>query len=154
MKAHGHGRWLRSCVLVAAGICLSAGMLNAARWQGTFTLSSDTRWGAAILPPGEYTFMLDTLPSTGQPVMTLWQGTHGVGIVAAMFGERMKSSQTSRLLIVRDGEMCTVIGLYVSRMDLEFHFNAPKGFEVYHKLITQGHPLPALEEIPVSIAGK
>jgi hypothetical protein len=49
-------------VLVALALVLSSGAGKAqALYKGTFTLPVEVRWGAATLPPGNYTLQLDSV---------------------------------------------------------------------------------------------
>ena len=155
MNLKKYHAFVRTLALAALGICFSAGMLSAEQWSATFSLSTETQWGPMVLPAGEYSFLLDTLPNPSfQPIVILRQGTRGIGMAMPAFGVHSKSPDPSHLLVVRDGNKATVISLYVESMGTEFRFNAPKEYEVYHRLITQGSRPPAVEVIPVFAAGK
>ncbi len=59
----------RSLLQGLASICLTAGLLGAADVTGSFTLPSQTQWGSAVLPAGDYTFTLDHATLDGQIVL-------------------------------------------------------------------------------------
>ncbi len=81
-----------------AGVCLTAGPLGAGAVQGSFTLPSETQWGVAVLPAGEYTFTLDR--STLEGHILVRRGTEGVALVLAQGMFPTGSSGSSSMLIV------------------------------------------------------
>ncbi len=87
-----------SLFLGLAGMCLTAGLLGAADFTGSFMLPFQTQWGSAVLPAGDYTFRLDHATLNGHILVR--RGSEGVAIVMAQGIAEARSSGASSMLIV------------------------------------------------------
>ena len=92
--------WNRKSLLLlgAAAVCFTTGSLKAADIAGTFTLSSQTNWGLAVLSPGDYTFTLDHATLGGR--ITVYQGLKPVLMVQSQGIAETGSSGESSMKIV------------------------------------------------------
>ncbi|HEV2423471.1 MAG TPA: hypothetical protein VGZ29_01445 [Terriglobia bacterium] len=147
-----HTLWL---AFAALAILFSAGALRAEHWAGTFSLPSDTRWGAAVLPAGDYSFVYNSTPcSSCAPTVTLRQGARAVAMVTPGYLVPNSSSDKNQLLVVGSGDQATIHILYLADLGVEIHFFVPEEFEVYTRLITRADKPPAIELVPVVRSGK
>jgi len=130
--------------LVLAAL-LTAGFAGARQRQciGDFTLSSETRWGNAILPAGHYTFELDvtndliTVRGQNRAVMVMsWHDTDN-------------HLDSSALILVSRGGKRTVRALRLAQEKKVFFYTAPKETT---KQLEQEAVL--IERVPVTINGK
>ncbi len=85
-------------LLGLAAMYFTGGSLKAAGIIGSFTLPSQTLWGAAVLPAGDYTFRLDQANIDGQ--ITVWRGSKIVALVIAQGLTETGFSGASSMLIV------------------------------------------------------
>lgn len=79
-------------------MCFTTSSLRAADLAGSFTLPSQTKWGLAVLSPGEYTFTLDHAIIDGR--ITVYQGTKPVLMVHSQGISEIGSSRQSSMKIV------------------------------------------------------
>ena len=114
-------------VLVLAVGTLGAGVssAHAQSANGRFTLTHDTRWGNVLLPPGDYTFSLQS-PSLPAPIVVGKTGEAQIAIVLpqAVSAERLKGAATGA-----DSQRCGesfVSALYLGDLGLSLHYAAPK----------------------------
>ena len=63
MKSIRNHSLLRTLALGALLICLGATIANAQPFHGTFSLPTEVRWGAAVLPAGDYAFTYEGVRS-------------------------------------------------------------------------------------------
>jgi hypothetical protein len=99
MKKHQKFTVLGLMVLgmLAAGFKAKAASMPAL--QGKFTLTSETRWGHATLPAGDYSFTLDKdYPGS---VVTLFRGTQCVARIQTQGFSYIKSGRSE--IVMEDG---------------------------------------------------
>lgn len=110
--------WNRKFGLLSGvvAMCLTAGSLSAADCTGSFTLPSQTQWGSAVLPAGDYTFILDHAAIDGR--ILLRQGTKGVAIVHAQGFSMTSASGASSMLIVEG----RVRSLHLASLGLTYNY--------------------------------
>ena len=136
--------------LAALVICSSAALASARMLGGTFTLPFEARWGQAVLPPGNYSFTLD---STGPDrLVTIIRGESGknVGSVQAQGSSDQQTLDRSDLVLVRSGGgNYTIRALRMASEGLTFDYSVPKA---ERQMIVQAPQL--LQRIPVMESGK
>jgi len=129
---------------------LSAGILSAqvqgSVYKGTFTLPFETRWGTAILPPGEYSLALN---STTMPVRATVRGENGAVLIQAEAMATRAGSDQSSLILTRRSRRGIVRSLYVAELGTAFYFAVPKAERL---VIAEGPEL--IQRIPVVRTGK
>jgi hypothetical protein len=116
-----------------------------AKCIGHFTLSSETRWGDAILPPGHYTFELD-----GTNDLITVRGQKRAFMVMAWNHDDItdKDAGSSALILVSRGGKRTVRALRLAPEKEVFFYAVPKETP---KVVAQGPVL--IERVPITING-
>jgi hypothetical protein len=124
---------LRSALLVKV-LILAAGVLGAsavpaqaqAAATGTFTLTHETRWGGAVLPPEDYAF---SLASQNWPAQVIVRQASGpkVAIVLPQTVSEEKLTGMSQLVLQHkaDGETF-VSALSLGDLGVALHYASPK----------------------------
>ena len=74
-------------------------------YRGKFTLTVETHWGTATLPPGNYSF---TLPSNNAPYRFYIQGQAVSAIIQATTADQRVISERARLNLVDIADVRTV----------------------------------------------
>jgi uncharacterized protein with beta-barrel porin domain len=92
--------WNKKMMLLAgvAALGFTTSSLRAADVAGSFTLPSETNWGVAALPAGDYTFTLDQATINGR--ITVYQGTKAVMMVQSQGISQTNTSGESSMKIV------------------------------------------------------
>ena len=85
--------------MVAACASASSAFAQAA-YSGTFTLTQEARWGAANLPAGEYSFVLESMAI---PAKIIVRGPNGAQFVTTVASDRTRVDEPSNLKIQRRG---------------------------------------------------
>ncbi len=130
--------------LAMLGAALSAGVLSAQDFQGSFTLPFETRWGTAVLPAGDYTFKLDTV----KYVVTVY-GENRAPMILSSSRNTDSTFGSNKLIVARHGSKGTVRTLRLAELQLAFNYSAPKGEP---PMVAQEPEL--LQPIPVVVYGK
>jgi hypothetical protein len=129
-----------SVILGVVAIVLAAGAARADTLRGKFTLPVETRWGTATLPPGEYTFNLDTAQF---PNFATIRGENTAAFVMPSHGIDRAVSGRSYLILIRSGNRAVVRQLHLAEAGLAFNYGPmPKG-----KLIAKNPEL--IQRVPV-----
>lgn len=112
--------------LAALVICSSAALASAEMVRGTFTLPVEARWGMAVLPPGNYSFTLDS--SGAERLITNFQSESGQdeGSVLPRGVTDQQTLDHSELLLVRTGENYTIRALRLAPVGLTVYYSMPK----------------------------
>jgi len=105
-------------------VCFNASRASAQDFHGKFTLPIETRWGAATLPPGEYSLTVDhekvgCLVLISSPKRNLF-------VLPATIEARQLGGE-SALFAVRSAGTLNIRSLYVEQLSLFLGFPAPKG---------------------------
>ncbi len=134
---------------LAAGvvaILLAAGAARAEKHRGTFTLPVEVYWGQATLPPGDYTFVLDTGKSS---CLATIRGEKTAVMVMPAQGTEIIKSGKSALILIREGNRGFVRQLRLVEAGQAFNYAPPrpKG-----RLLAQGPELVQLIPVRVSSA--
>ena len=105
--------------VLAAGI--SAGLASASDViRGTFTLPFEARWGADVLPPGDYTFELNV--AKRPYIVAVRQGDRRVAMALADAAEQGKVSGSSALIATRTGGKYRIWTLKLAEADLTLDY--------------------------------
>jgi len=91
--------------------------------SGKFTLAKEVRWGAAVLPAGEYTYALEH--QTGQVLLVRNVNGRANAIVlvksASLVGER----EHYRLVLQRSGDDWFVSSMVITNLGQQLSFRPP-----------------------------
>ena len=118
--------------LVAATVSAMPASAQAA-FKGSFTLTSDVRWGQANLPAGDYTF---TLQSSAMPARIVVRGANGSQFVLTYSTDVKSIDAPSNLQIVRRNGESRVSQLYLA--DLHMILNYQEGSKSKDKEVAVG----------------
>jgi hypothetical protein len=88
-------------------------------YKGSFTLTSDVRWGQASLPAGEYTF---TLQSTALPARIVVRGANGSQFVVTSSTDAKSMDAPSNLQIVRRNGESRISQLYLADLHMVLNY--------------------------------
>jgi len=93
--------------------------------EGKFSLASETHWGRAVLPSGDYTFSLE---SAGRPAwITIRNGEHVlVGMIMPDSLSTTPYSETSELVLTHVGDQVFVSSLRVGDLGVAFSYFVPE----------------------------
>ena len=88
-------------------------------YKGSFTLTSDARWGQANLPAGEYTF---TLQSAALPARIVVRGANGSQFVMTSSTDSKSMDAPSNLQIVRRNGESRISQLYLADLHMVLNY--------------------------------
>jgi hypothetical protein len=137
------GRSLFILIVLAAGISVSRA--NAQEFHGKFTLSHETRWGAATLPAGDYSLDLDHHDLQGR---VLVHGEKQNVIVLSEMIEHRHVPEGSALFTVRNNNRLEVRALYIQQVGLWLEYRAPQ----HDRLIMAKAP-QLNQRVPIAASG-
>jgi hypothetical protein len=89
---------------------------------GTFTLSSEARWGPVVLPAGEYAYGVEDNGSSPLVIIFSSRGA-GKGFVFPTSISEMGDSDKGKISLEKDGEL-VVTSVCVEKLGLVFHYAA------------------------------
>lgn len=131
---------------VVLATLLNAGVARAQMCVGDFTLTSETRWGRAILPPGHYTFEMD---STNDRI-TIRSQDRRVAVMVISLGHAMATQlKSSELILVSRGRKPTVRELRLNPLEEVFSYAVPKENP---EQVAQAPSV--VQSVPVTLSGK
>jgi hypothetical protein len=125
MKSIRRCSLFRALVLAIAAMGASAIPAHAQTVTGTFSLAHKVRWAAAVLPPGDYEFSLDSQHSPAR--VTVRQA--GGSIVAMVLPQSISDDQpmaASSLVLHQEGGESVVSTLRLKDNGLTLQFASPK----------------------------
>jgi hypothetical protein len=125
MKSIRRFSLFRALVLAVAAMGASAIPAHAQTVTGTFSLAHKVRWAAAVLPPGDYEFSLDSQNSPAR--VTVRQA--GGSIVAMVLPQSISDDQPmspSSLVLHQEGGESVVSKLRLKDNGLRLQFAWPK----------------------------
>jgi len=136
--------------LVLGALATSGKAQNA--YQGKFTLPSETRWGSATLPAGDYTF---TLPSKSAPYRLYVHGEKATAIIQVATAEDLISAH-AQLNLVDIADMNTVESFDAPELGVTFIFWTPSqkhmsSKEARQKTLPQTAPASQASENQASV---
>jgi hypothetical protein len=108
--------------MVAACVAASPASAQSA-YAGTFTLTQDATWGAAKLPAGEYSFVLESMAI---PARIVVRGPNGYQFVTTVSSDRIGSGQSSNLKIQHSGAARFVSEINLAELKLRLRYQGPK----------------------------
>jgi len=126
-------------ILVIAALGLIAATVSAMpasaqdAFKGSFTLTSDVRWGQASLPAGDYTF---TLQSSAMPARIVVKGANGSQFVITSSMDVKSIDAPSNLTVVRRNGESRINRLYLA--DLHLVLNYQEGSKSKDKELAMG----------------
>jgi hypothetical protein len=123
-------------------------------YQGKFTLTVETHWGSATLPPGDYTF---TLPTNSAPYRFYIQGQEVSAIIQATTADQGVVSEHPQLNLVDITDVHTVQTFEAPELGVTFSYWTPKQKhaehkEAHQKTVPQTAPTSQVSENRTSIA--
>ncbi len=89
------------------------------RYERTFTLPFEVRWGGTVLVPGNYSLTLD--PASPNGLITLY-GEGRTAIIMPRAIARHASGDDNMLIVKRDEEVRTVEALYLADLHLVLYY--------------------------------
>lgn len=137
---------------LALGALATSGKAQA--YQGKFTLPSETHWGRATLPAGDYTFVL---PSAGSPYTLYIRGEKFAAILIASGADEKVVSGHAQLNLVDIADVQTVETFEAPELGLIFSYWTPTQKhmgpkEAHQKMAPQTAPASQVSENRTSIA--
>ena len=113
-------RILAIAALGLIAVCASANPASAQdAFKGSFTLTSDVRWGQASLPAGDYTF---TLESRAMPARIVVSGANGSQFVITSLMDVKSIDAPSNLQVVRRNGESRINRLYLADLHLVLNY--------------------------------
>src|SRR5260370_26248997 len=98
-------------------------------YQGKFTLTVETHWGSATLPPGDYTF---TLPTNTAPYRLYIQGQEVSAIIQATTADQGVVSERPQLNLVDITDVHTVQTFEAPQLGGTFTYCTPTQQHAQH----------------------
>jgi len=108
--------------LAVLAVCFNTSRASAQDFHGKFTLPVETRWGAATLPPGEYSIILDN--HTVEGTVRLNSSQKNPIILPQIIDHRRVPGDTG-LICERSGGRLNVRMLYIKPLDLVLSYPWP-----------------------------
>jgi len=127
---------------------MGASLANAQTAAGKFNLPFEVRWGQAVLPPGNYTFTVNS--SDGFPANSVVVRGEDLKAKIIVSSARDDSfSGKNELIVERQGEGGTVRTLRLGDVGLVLYYPAPKA---ERQILAQAPVLT--QQLPILIARK
>jgi len=111
--------------LVLGGMFVLPTIAHAGEFTGRFTLTSEARWGIAVLAPGDYDFTLDSTRAPSRVVVREADGKV-VAILISMWNSGTSRTRGNSLELQTQGGTRFVSALYLEDAQTELHFTTPK----------------------------
>jgi hypothetical protein len=124
MKSIRGVTFIKLALLAALAIGFSTGPANAQQYRAQVTLPFQTRWGAANMPAGNYSFTVVRMQS-GAVIVLLYRGDKGVAIIPSA-GSLTPWSGRNELTIARSGARNTVTELSLPQFGVLVYYRPPK----------------------------
>lgn len=130
------------------GLAVTASRANAqdVALKGTFTLPYEARWGAAVLPPGDYTL---SLPAAYTNIPVMYVSNQSKTVYIGMGSGRSKAESQQSYLRVEDVGGMHVVRQFNSAITGEL-ISFPVSKSVKNALVARNQSTT----LPVSAAGK
>lgn len=116
---------LRVLVLAIAAMGASAIPAHAQSTTGKFTLAHKVRWAGAVLPPGDYTFSLDSQNSPARILVREVSGSTAAFLLPQGMSED-KLGGASSLVLHEEGGESIVSSLRLANLGVALQFASPK----------------------------
>jgi hypothetical protein len=138
-------RMLVIAAVTLAVVCASAVPASAQLvCQGSFTLSHEVHWQTATLPPGDYTFEMQSLAS---PSRIILRGPNGSSFISALVANEEADNDQSMLVVENRGGRSTIAELRLATIGRTLRYAVPKPAketEVAQGPVTREHILVAV----------
>lgn len=131
--------------LVALVALLAPNFVSAQELTGKFKLPFETRWAEAVLPEGEYTFVI----SSGAPRWIRVQREGQAKIFLPVDWSTSKDKGSSALIVARRQGRGTIRSLYLQEVGLTLYYPVPNPGP---ELMARGAVL--IQRVPLTISGK
>ncbi len=148
MNSNRSWRLVRFLLLATLTACFGASLANAQVARARFTLPFEARWGLSILPPGNYSFTLDTTAAAGR-IFLLNEEGKAVFVPNNTPTSTGKRSEHSELIITRRGAKATVRALHLGDLGVTLYYAPPQGEPT---VIADAPDL--IQRLPISIGRK
>lgn len=126
MKSKGSSGLVKSVMFVLLVASLSPSLAKAqAAAEGKFSLPFATRWGTAILPPGDYSFSIKSAYPPSVIVVRPQSRQGAAAMILAQAYSTEGSSGTSALTVTRNEGKPFVSALYLRELGLTLHYFVP-----------------------------
>ena len=148
MNSNQSLRVVRFAVLALVTACMGASLASAQTAEGKFNLPFAVRWGQAVLPPGNYTFTVNS--SGGFPANSVVVRGEDLKVrIIASTSHDDSFSGKNELIVERQGEGGAVRTLRLAGVGLVLYYRAPKA---ERQILAQAPVLT--QQLPILIASK
>jgi hypothetical protein len=113
----------RLFLAVTTLLSLSAISARGQEASGKFTLAKEVRWGGAVLPAGDYTYLLEH--PTGQVLFVHNTNGQTSAIVLVKSASLVNSGARDRIVLQRSGDDWFVRSMIITSLGQELSFGAP-----------------------------
>ncbi len=145
MKRNRGWSWVTLLGLVALAALLAPSFASAQELTGKFKLPFEARWSQAVLPEGDYTFVINS----AAPRWIRVQREGQAHTFTPAYWSSTKDKDTSALIVARREGRGTIRSLYLKEVGLTLHYAAPNtGPELMAK-----EPV-LIERVPLTVSGK
>lgn len=114
---------MKLAMVTVLAVCFNTGRASAQEVAGTFTLPYEAHWGRATLPPGDYSFRLDSPGFQG--VLLLSRGTNVVAMIPDQ-GRGDEKSSRNELVVNRTAAGCTIRELHLPKLGIVLDYGEQK----------------------------
>lgn len=125
MKPNGKKFAVRVVLFAVCAVGLFSGLAGAETVHGVFKLSAPAHWGAMVLPPGQYEFVVDT-GSINRLVTVRSQETGRSGMILAVAVDKATESSGSEIKLTESDEAMYVKTLCLNDVGVALEFMVPK----------------------------
>ncbi|MGD0227034.1 MAG: hypothetical protein ABSF71_32305 [Terriglobia bacterium] len=147
MKSNRSLRLIKFAVLALLTACMGTSLANAQTAAGKFNLPFEVRWGQAVLPPGNYSFTVNSSVSPPNTVLVRGENLSARIIMSPVHDDSF--SGKNELIVERQGERGTVRTLRLADVGLVLYYPAPKA---ERQILAQAPVL--IQQLPILIARK
>ncbi len=135
--------------LAAVALCMATRVATAREpvlYQGTFSLTTETRWGQATLPAGDYSFTLDSESVTG---IVEVHGQSQSALIMLQATEPTSSTSASVLRLARSNGSARILSMHLAELGKDFYFAVPKH---ERQILALGPQL--IQRVPIAATGR
>jgi len=147
MKSNRSLRLIKFAVLALLTACMGTSLANAQTAAGKFNLPFEVRWGQAVLPPGNYSFTVNSSVSPPNTVLVRGENLSARIIMSPVHDDSF--SGKNELIVERQGERGTVRTLRLADVGLVLYFRAHKA---ERQILAQAPVLT--QQLPILMASK
>ncbi|SRR6266498_4425292 len=115
----------RAKIFVLALVVMLPVFAHAENFKGKFTLVSETHWGTAVLAPGDYVLVMDSVSAPTKLIVRSADGKASA-MVLSMWSAEGYRMKTNRLALETRGNKLFVSAAYLGDLETELHFAVPQ----------------------------